>query len=143
MDIYPPAVQRPALLTLATALSSAATMLRRDECGDWRINGTAGHIYAVPEGFQLIVETRTGRAWGAAKRRLAFASIQRDGDKEGAFILDRLPDTTEAAEIRMVLGIRKRPAITEDHLDALRQRFAAPSMAPSHADIAVELPVAA
>lgn len=143
MDIFPPAVQRPALLSLASALSSATTTLRRDECGDWRILGTAGHIYAVPEGFQIIAESASRRGWGAAKRRLAFATLQRDGDTEGAFILDRLPTEAEAVEIRHVIGIRKRPVLTDDHLDVLRQRFAAPTTAPSHADLSAELPVAA
>ena len=131
MDTFPPAVQRPAMLSLASALSSASTALRRDECGDWRIRGTAGHAYAIPGGFLLIAETGTARAWSAVKRRLAFARVQRDGDDEGALMLDRLPTTAEAREIRRALGIRKRPALM------------APPTAPSDLDITAELPIAA
>ena len=50
-DIYPPAVQRPRLLELAAAIDSRASCLRRDECGDWRLSGREGHIFAAPEGF--------------------------------------------------------------------------------------------
>jgi hypothetical protein len=47
-DRYPPAMQRPALLKLAEALGCRDNALRRDECGDWRIVGRLGHIYAIP-----------------------------------------------------------------------------------------------
>jgi hypothetical protein len=60
-DIYPPTRQREALLKLVEALGCRDVALRRDECGDWRIKGRFGHIYAVPgtldrpkaEGFQI------------------------------------------------------------------------------------------
>jgi hypothetical protein len=78
---YPPAVQRPALLKFAEASGSASTALRRDECGDPRINGKYGHIYAVPgtldapglEGFQLCCRCESARARTYAKRVLSFA----------------------------------------------------------------------
>ena len=54
-DIYPPKVQREALLKFAEALCSRDNALRRDENGDWRISGKFGHIYGVPEGFQIMV----------------------------------------------------------------------------------------
>lgn len=125
MDIYSPAVQRPALLSLASALSSTSTALRRDECGDWRIRGTAGHIYAVPGGFLITAESGTARGWGAVKRRLAFATLQRDGDDEGALFFDRHPCVSEAAEIRRALGIRKRAAYSAEQLAAMSERFTA------------------
>lgn len=122
MDIYPPAVQRPELLALVSALDCTDKALRRDECGDWRILGRSGHVYAVPEGFQILVEAGTPRAWSAVKRRLAFADLRNDGDTEGCFILDRLPTAGEAALIRRDLTIRKRPTFTPEHLQALRER---------------------
>jgi hypothetical protein len=48
MDIYSPNMQREALLKFAEALGSRRSALMRDECGDWRIEGNRGHIYAVP-----------------------------------------------------------------------------------------------
>ena len=47
-DIYPAKDQRLALLELVKALGARDNSLRRDECGDWRIEGRSGHIYAVP-----------------------------------------------------------------------------------------------
>ena len=63
VDIYPPPVQRPALLKLVEALGCQDRALCRDECGDWMVAGDDGHIYAVPgsldrrktEGFQIFV----------------------------------------------------------------------------------------
>jgi hypothetical protein len=86
-DIYPPTVQRPALLAFAEACATRANCLRRDECSDWAIFGNNGHIYAVPEGFQLMIgcafEPRwsSARGWTEAKRRLAFGKVTRDGDE--------------------------------------------------------------
>jgi hypothetical protein len=78
-DLFPPAKQRPALLAFAESLDSRASALRRDECGDWAIWGTNGHIYAVPEGFQLMIGCDFGnvrwtsaRGWESAKKRLGF-----------------------------------------------------------------------
>jgi hypothetical protein len=130
MDTYPPAVQWPALLLLGSALKSRKTALRRDECGDWRILGRHGHIYAVPiaaapsgAGYQLMVlpEAGSARGWTAAKQVLNFARLTNDGDTEGAFILDRLPTQEEAARIRRVLGIAKRKELSPEHVQKLRE----------------------
>lgn len=123
MDIYPPDLQRRALAHFAAALGSADIALRRDECGDPHIIGTAGRIYAVDGAWHLIVETTTGRAWSAAKRRLTFATLLRDGSSEGALTLDRLPSQEEAEVIRFVMGIRKRPAMSPEHRVALVNRL--------------------
>jgi hypothetical protein len=53
-DTLPPAKQRPALLAFAEACVTRPNDLRRDECGDWAIWGNNGHVYAVPEGYQLM-----------------------------------------------------------------------------------------
>ena len=47
-DVYSAAAQRRALFALMPSLGCRDLALRRDECGDWRINGSHGHIYAVP-----------------------------------------------------------------------------------------------
>ena len=44
MEIFPPTKQHSALLEFARAIGSRSRALRRDECGDWRINGKRGHI---------------------------------------------------------------------------------------------------
>jgi hypothetical protein len=131
-DIYPPAVQRPALLKLVEALGCREAALRRDECGDWRINGEYGHIYAIPgtidrpkdEGFQIFVlNGESVRQWSAVKSAmLPFTDITNNGDTEGAFFLDRLPTPNEAAIIRRYVGIRKRREDSEETLAALKAR---------------------
>jgi hypothetical protein len=122
-DTYPPTVQRPALLEFAAALNSRANALRRDECSDWRIEGDAGHIYAVPGGFQIFVlGCETIRQWGAAVKAFkSFARVTNDGDTEGAFFLNRLPEPSEAATIRRYVGVAKRREIGEEELARLRQ----------------------
>jgi hypothetical protein len=77
-DIFPPPKQRPALLTFSKACGTRASALRRDECGDWAIFGKHGHIYAVPEGFQLMIGCDTMDSafskleWTWAKKRPNF-----------------------------------------------------------------------
>ena len=48
MDTYP-AFASASLTEFARALES------RDECDDWQIKGSAGHMWAVPEGFEIFV----------------------------------------------------------------------------------------
>jgi hypothetical protein len=133
-DIYPPTVQRPALLKLVEALGCQERHLRRDECGDWQIAGETGHIYAVPgsldrpktEGFQVFVFCDTVRQWSAAKSQMKpFTDKTNDGDSEGAFFLDRLPTNgppDEAEIIRRYVGLRKRREDSEETIAAVKER---------------------
>jgi hypothetical protein len=83
MEIFPATKQRTALVKLVSALGCREATLRRDECGDWRIEGSSGHVYAVPgtldppnrPGFMLYVMTGSPKAWTFAKRALAFAKV--------------------------------------------------------------------
>ena len=86
-DIFPPAKQRETLLAFRDALGCRDNALRRDECSDWRINGKQGHVYAVPEGFQIMVMGWTTKGWNAAKKALSFAKVT----QEGGLLLNRLP----------------------------------------------------
>lgn len=130
-DIYPPIVQRPALLKLVEALGCREAALRRDECGDWRINGSEGSIFAVPgsldrpktEGFQIYVECDTVRQWSAVKSAMkAFTDLTNDGDSEGMFFLDHVPTPEEAETIRRYVGVRKRREDSEGTLAAVQAR---------------------
>src|SRR6185312_10766361 len=123
-DIFPPTKQRPALLKLAAALGSRPSALRRDECGDWRIEGHQGYVYAVPGGFSIFVLTETARAWTYAQRALSFATLAQDGDTEGSLFLDRLPTNEEAKIIRRACGIPKRVERSEATIAAMRERLA-------------------
>ena len=78
VDKFPPTAQRKALLKLA-ALNSSPTALRRDECGDWRINGSSGHVYAIPSALArqgTIAQPRSG----AQPSRKGFAIYVSTGD---------------------------------------------------------------
>jgi hypothetical protein len=128
MEIFPATKQRTALVKLVSALGCREATLRRDECGDWRIEGSNGHVYAVPgtldrpnhPGFMLYVMTGSPKGWTFAKRALAFAEVINDGDDEGAVILRRLPTADEAVLIRRYCGIPKRREVSEAELDRLR-----------------------
>ena len=121
MDRYPPSLQRPALLALAKSLGSRDRALRRDEHGEWRINGSKGHAYAVLEGFQfMVMGCETARQWTAAKKALAFATVLQDGDEEGSLILDRLPTADEAGALCRYLGLAKKRELGEEELARLR-----------------------
>jgi hypothetical protein len=71
------AAQRGRLLEFAAAFGGRDSAPRRDECGDPRINGRHGHIYAVPGGVFL----GTARAWRYAKKAMSFAKVTQDGDE--------------------------------------------------------------
>jgi hypothetical protein len=132
VDRYPYAKQRKALLAFAKALNSAPKALRSDECGDPRITGAQGHVYAVRgtidrprhPGYSLHVMTETARQWGAASRALSFAQVMQDGDTEGSMFLDRLPTPSEATTIRRYLGVNKRRELSPETVEKLRARLA-------------------
>jgi hypothetical protein len=133
-DRYPPAKQRAALLKFAAALGSRSRALRPDECGDPRITGKAGHVYAVcgtidePKrpGFMIYAgDGETANAWNIAKRDLSFAKLVNDGDAEGCLFLDRLPAKAEADIIRKRLAIPKRRTLTDEQRQQATARLAA------------------
>jgi len=59
-----------------------------------------------------------------AKKKLAFLQVTQDGEFDGVFKLDRLPTDDEAGLIREVLGIRRRPNVSEQSLQNLREPLA-------------------
>ena len=130
MGVYPPIKQREALLKFAKALGCRDNALRRDENGDWRVNGTKGHVYAVPgtlderkvEGFQMfVIGCQTSRQWTAVKAAMkGFASLTNDGDDEGALFMGRLPSPNEAETIRRYCGVAKKRELGEEELARLR-----------------------
>jgi hypothetical protein len=152
MDIFPPAKQRPALLALRDALGCRDNALRRDECGDWRIEGRSGHIYAVPgsldrPGFQIFIAD-TARWWANAKAALkSFTDLANDGDDEGSLLLDRLPAFAEAAILRHYVGLAKKAEYSDEVLArkrdlALMARLLI-GQKPASADAPASLPVEA
>jgi hypothetical protein len=114
-----PAPERERFSAFARAHGSRGVALRRDECGDCRINGSRGHVYAAPEGFQIFVGwSANGR--NRAKRPLSFAQIRNDGDDEGRFLLDRSSTAVEGDLIRHWLGIAKKAEFSGEELACKR-----------------------
>jgi hypothetical protein len=114
---FPPAKQRPALLAFAKAIDSRSSALRKDECGDWAIFGNNRHIYAVPEGFQLMIDAIAATAGGLrrkARRAPRSGWVLAKSDCEGSIILDRLPAKAEAVAIRDILEIPKARHLSEE-----------------------------
>jgi hypothetical protein len=124
-DKFPPVMQRPRLLQLAEKAEISFTQLRRDLCVDWMLHGNFGHVYALPYVYQILITGWSTQGWNICKREFAFATLTQDGDDEGAFMLDRDPTPDEAEIIRKRVGLRKRRAISDEGLAALRSRLAA------------------
>lgn len=121
------------MLKLIEALGARENSLRRDECGDWRINGRFGCIWSEPMdgvvGYQIyfrgaseLEEPTTTQAWTWAKKGLSFCRVTQDGDAEGMLFLDRLPTETEAAILRDKLKIAKKRELSDEELDRLRRQ---------------------
>lgn len=85
----------------------------RDECGDLRIVGKNGWIYAQPEGFYIWYNAGSPRTYGFGKKELSFCKVTQDGDEEGVLLLDRLPTAAEAWIIMNRMGIRRRKHLSE------------------------------
>jgi hypothetical protein len=130
-DLYPPAVQRQALLDLMPALGCRDASLRCDECGDPVINGKKGHLVAVcgtiaePKrpGFTIYIMGWSTNGWNKAKVALSFAKLENDGDDEGVFFLDRLPTKSEAEIIRKWTGVAKKAEYSDETLAAMSERL--------------------
>jgi hypothetical protein len=94
-DRYPPTQQRAALKKLAAALDCTSTALKTDDCGDPVIEGSSGHVYAVPgtlqrpgkAGFTLFIECDSARAWTFARpsgrNHRGFAQGRPEGHEGG------------------------------------------------------------
>jgi hypothetical protein len=106
---------------LAAIIGSRNVALRRDECGEWRIEGRRGWVYAVSgtltqqdrAGFQIYCAPGSARAWAHARKAMTFAELTLDGDDEGLLFLARLPTPDEAAILRDKLGIAKKRDVSE------------------------------
>ena len=100
------------------ALNASPSTLRRDQAGLWILRGSRGYASSWGDGrsWQLIPESVSARRWTSYKNRLAFCEILQDGDTEGVLRLERMPTAAEAAEIRDILGLRKRMELSEDQI---------------------------
>jgi hypothetical protein len=136
-------IERERLAALLDALDASSRCLERPVCrgwiGEWQITGKHGHAMTDGDAYLLyvttperdIVETDgkrrcygSPRRWASIKKTLGFAKLVQEGDDEGFFRLDRLPNEAEAEAIRDALGIRKRRKVTDaarSQLEAMRK----------------------
>jgi len=74
---------RDHLEALLTALPASPLGLRRDDCGDWRIQGRRGHIYRDGDGYLIVFVSGTARGWTFAKRQFTFCRVTQDRSCRG------------------------------------------------------------
>jgi hypothetical protein len=110
---------RVALSSMLVSLNGAKNALRRDQCGDWTIRGSRGHVRACGKRFSVYVTTQSARAWTFAKRALDFCQLSQDGDDEGILTLDRLPSSAEAEIMRQYIGLRQTRDVPPERASAL------------------------
>lgn len=107
---------------LSEHLSTSEDRIRLDDCGDWNIFGRRGHIFTDSKLWYVFVAETTKRKWSAIKAKLKFMEVSQDGDDEGILKLERMPLQEEAEAIREVLGLNKRPELTEEQRAKLVER---------------------
>lgn len=110
------------LTKLSKYLDTSVERIKLDDCGDWNIFGRKGHIFTDSKLWYIFVAETTKRKWNIIKRKLNFMEVTQDGDDEGIMRLERMPSQEEAEALREVLGLRKRPVLTEEHRATLVER---------------------
>ena len=110
-------------MRLLAALGARTRVLRRDECGAWRITGTRGSIHTWGDGqtWAMWVGCRSAQHWTWTKKALAFCTVAQDGEDEGCLRLHALPRPEQAKTLRETLGIRKRVEYSPDVVERLRK----------------------
>lgn len=140
---------RADLAELLTALNGAKSAVRTDECGDWIIAGSRGHIRACDRVFTAYVGCGSAKGWTVVKKQLArFTAVHQDGDQEGILTLTRMPDANEAARLRRYVGLRqtheargatlhpdRKPGPSQGPLRAVSSRQTTPPL-PHHPEAA-------
>ena len=123
---------RPALLALADILDTRPALIRRDECSDWNLFGTNGHIYAIPEhdAFYVYLGFESARAWTNAKRRLAFCRVTQNGGDEGFLRMSGFPNKKQAEALRRTVGLPKRRHLSPEHKAKLVATQFKPKLVP-------------
>jgi hypothetical protein len=99
----------------AAALGSASRALRRDECGDPRINGKRGHIYVVPGGLPALLRVREPEGVDLRQAHPFLRESDAGRRRGGVLIMDCLPTAEEAEAIRSYLRINKEREYDERH----------------------------
>lgn len=102
------------LLQLTENLDISKDRLKVDECGDWNIIGRKGKIFTDSKFWYVFVEETGKIRWNNIKIKLKFMELTQDSDDEGILRLERMPSYKEGEELRNILGLRRRPVLSEE-----------------------------
>jgi hypothetical protein len=82
------------------------------------IKGNHGFISSDGTVWSIHIPNVSSRKWSATERKLSFMRIQ-----GGLFTLDRMPTADEARLIRKVVGLKKKPDLSPELRQSLKQRL--------------------
>ncbi|HEY3319243.1 MAG TPA: hypothetical protein VGP72_02060 [Planctomycetota bacterium] len=109
--------------------------VKLDPCRDPVIQGRCGNIHADGSGYSVAVMLQTARQWTSAKNKLRFCVVRQDGDTEGVVLLATKPTRSQAAVLRQILGIKKRPDFSAATLAAKRAAFKKSAQTPMNREL--------
>jgi hypothetical protein len=98
------------------------------------IAGRFGYIRADHVAWFIAVQGGTRRRWANLKGKLTFMELLAETATGGEFQLNLLPTDKQASMLRSVLGLKKRPDLSQErrsamkhHANAIRQKIGVPS----------------
>jgi hypothetical protein len=104
------------LVALANALEVSESNIKRVD-NQWTIEGRNGCLFADLKYWYLNIPIRGDRHLTSLKRKLSFMELVGDEFKR-----ERLPTPQLAEIVRKIVGLKKRPIITEERKRALLQQ---------------------
>jgi hypothetical protein len=91
------------------------------------IHGKNGYIYddeTEQTKTHVFIKNQSPEKWPSMKKKLSFMRLAEDEDMTGGhFTLKGDPTPAQAAAIRKTVGLKKRPALTDEHRAGLRKRL--------------------
>lgn len=115
---------------IATALDVSTTRIKGS-----RIEGRKGYISTDRSSWIVALSPKSIRHWTSMKKQLVFMTCLipdfyaiRD---KGEFKLDRMPTADEAETVRKLVGLNKRPELSDERRNALKNQAQAMREAPS------------
>lgn len=115
-------LEKSFLQKLATLLGIPQSLIK-DVAGSWIIKGRSGNIRTDGVSWHVVIACHSKRAWSAVKRKLHFMSLVDDVGDAGTFCLDRMPTCDEAPIIRKLVGLKKKPELTDEYRKSLAERL--------------------
>lgn len=100
--------------------------IRKDECGDYIVQGRNGKIYTVGPYWYIYYDAQTPKKWTNVKKKLTWMHLQNDGDWEGIFRADYPPSPEQAEVVRKLLVIRKSTELTDEQRAVVKNRLNPP-----------------